>query len=360
MKIMTIVTTRSEIIKLSLIIRKLDSYCNHIVVYIGQNDPGDPSFSCFKDLNLREPDYRLGIRADSNGEQINKILTEAEKVIIKEKPDRMLISGSANGGLVSIIAKRMGITIFHMEAGNRYYNTHIPEEANRIIIDHSSTILLTYSQRSKENLFKEGINNNRIHITGHPIYEVLTHYAKEIDVSKVLDQLGLKPKKYFLFTMHQEENVDDEYKLKSTFTGLDRINIEYSLPIICSLPQRTRDKIKKCNLAIPNKDIRLLEPFSFFDFVHLEKNATCVITDSGTVQEECCILGTPNITIRDVTEKPETIECGSTMLASTSPKIMIKSVEITLKEKHQWTPPQEYLESNVSSKVVKMILGYLT
>lgn len=356
---MTIVGTRFEIINLNLIIRKLDGYCSHLLVHTGQNDHSDLSYRCFKDLNLREPDYYLGVRANTEGEQIGRILTEAEKIIIREKPDRMLILGSANGGLVSIIAKRMGIATFHIEAGNRCFNAYITEEVNRIIIDCCSTVLLPYTHRSKENLLKEGFNNERIHVIGNPIYEVMTHYSKEIDESKILDLHGVKPQKYFLVTIQSEENVDDEYRLKSTFTGLDRINTEYNFPIICSLPTRTRDKIKQCNLIITNKDIHLSESFSFFDFIHLEKNATCVITDSGSIQDECCILGTPNITIRDVTERPETIECGSTMLASTSPKIMLKSVEIALREKHHWIPPPEYLDNNVSSKVVKIILGYL-
>lgn len=359
MKIMTIVGTKSEIIKLGLTINKLGKHCNHVLVHTGESSGDRFNSILFKDLELREPDYYLAVHADTAGEQIGKILIETEKIILKENPDRILITGGTNSGLVSIIAKRMGIAVFHIEAGNRCFDDRIPEEANRIIIDHCSTVLLPCTHRSSENLRKEGISNEVIHVIGNPIYEVITHYSQEIDASKVLDQMGLKPKNYFLMTMHQEENIDDAYKLKSTFTGLDRINTEYNLPIICSLPSRTRDKITQCNLQITNKNIRLLEPFGFFDFVHLEKNATCVITDSGAVQEECCILGTPNITIRGVTERPETVECGSTMLASTSPKIMLKSVEIALSGNHKWKPPTEYLDTNVSSKIVKIVLGYL-
>lgn len=358
MKVMTVLGTRPEIIRLSLIMKKLDRYCNHVLVHTGQNFDDNLSSIFFRDLGLREPDYYLGIQADSFGEQIGKIVTEAEKAIVTEKPDRILILGDTNSGLASIIAKRMRIPVFHMEAGNRCFDDRVPEEVNRVIIDHCSTIFLPYTHRSKENLLREGISNEVIHVIGNPIYEVITHHSKEIEQSKILDKFGVKPQKYFLVTMHRAENVDDEYRLKSTFTGLDRINTEYHLPVICSIHPRTRNKIEKSNLKISNKEIHLATPFGFFDFVQLEKNAACVITDSGTVQEECCILGIPNITIRDVTERPETIESGSNMLTSTSPKIMVKAVEIALAEKHQWEPPAGYVDKNVSSKVVKIVLGY--
>ncbi len=358
MKVMTVLGTRPEIIRLSLIMKKLDKYCNHVLVHTGQNFDESLSSIFFKELGLREPDYYLGIQADSFGEQIGKIMTETEKVMAKEKPDRILILGDTNSGLTSIIAKRMRIPVFHMEAGNRCFDDHVPEEVNRVIIDHCSTVFLPYTHRSKENLLREGISNEMIHVIGNPIHEVITHYSKEIDNSKILDKFGVKPQKYFVVTMHRAETVDDEYRLKSVFTGLDRINTEYNLPVICSIHPRTRNKIENSKLQVTNKNIHLSTPFGFFDFVHLEKNAACVITDSGTVQEECCILGIPNITIRDVTERPETIDSGSNMLASTSPKIMVKAVEIAMNEKYRWQPPAEYLDPNVSSKVIKILLGY--
>ena len=359
MKVMTILGTRPEIIRLSLIIKKLDKYCSHVLVHTGQNFDDNLSSVFFRELELKEPDYYLGVRADSFGEQIGKIIIESEKVMLKEKPDRILILGDTNSGLASIVAKRMRIPVFHVEAGNRCFDERVPEEVNRVIIDHCSTVLLSYTHRSKENLLKEGISNEVIHVIGNPIYEVITHYSKEIEKSKILDKFGVKPQKYFLVTMHRAENVDDEYRLKSTFTGLDRINTEYNFPILCSIHPRTQHKIDQFNVKMSNKDIHLSKPLGFFDFVHLEKNAACVITDSGTVQEECCTFGIPNITIRDVTERPETIECGSNMLTSTSPKIMVKALEIALAEKNQWEPPAGYLDRNVSSKVVKIVLGYL-
>ena len=359
MKVMTVLGTRPEIIRLSLIIKKLDQYCDHILVHTAQNFDDNLSSIFFSDLGLREPDYYLGVRGDSFGEQIGKIIIETEKVILKEKPDRILILGDTNSGLAAIVAKRAGVSVFHMEAGNRCFDYRVPEEVNRKVIDHSSTILLPYTMRSKENLLNEGIANDAIYVIGNPIYEVIEHYSKEIERSEILEELNVQPQKYFLVTMHRAENVDDEDRLRNLLTALDEINRKYALPVICSLHPRTKSKIEQFNLKIDNENIRFSAPFGFFDFVALEKNALCVITDSGTVQEECCILKIPNITIRDVTERPETIESGSNMLAGVSPDLMLKSMEIVLNEKHEWGPPAEYLGKNVSSKVVKIVLGYL-
>lgn len=359
MKIMTVLGTRPEIIRLSLIIKKLDRYCDHILIHTGQNFEDSLNAIFFTDLKLREPDYYLGVRGDSFAEQIGKIIIEIEKVILKEKPERILILGDTNSGLVSIVARRMGIPVFHMEAGNRCFDYRVPEEVNRKIIDHSSTIFLPYTHRSKENLLNEGLANEKIYVIGNPIYEVIGHYSKEIERSEILDKLKVLPGKYFLVTMHRAENVDNEDRLKNLLISLDEINKKYTSPIICSLHPRTKSRIQQFGLKISNENIHLLEPFGFFDFTALEKNALCVITDSGTVQEECCIFRVPNITIRDVTERPETLESGSNMLTSVSPDLILKSVEVVLNEKCEWEPPAEYLVKNVSSKVVKIILGYI-
>ncbi|MBM4447431.1 MAG: UDP-N-acetylglucosamine 2-epimerase (non-hydrolyzing) [Chloroflexi bacterium] len=359
MKVMTILGTRPEIIRLSLIIKKLDIYCDHVLVHTGQNFDENLSSIFFSDLDLRQPNYYLGVKADTFGEQAGKIIIETEKVILKERPDRILILGDTNSGLASIVAKRMGIPVFHMEAGNRCFDYRVPEEVNRKIIDHCSTILLPYTYRSKENLLNEGISNEVIFVIGNPIYEVIGHCSKEIESSKILSKLEVQPKKYFLVTMHRAETVDCEHRLKSILAGLGKINEKYNFPVICSLHPRTKSKIAQFNLRTTNKDIRFSKPFGFFDFVALEKNALCIVTDSGTVQEECSILKLPNITIRDVTERPETIESGSNMLASISPDLILKAVEIALTEKQEWEPPAGYLDKDVSSKVVKIILGYL-
>ncbi len=359
MKVMTVLGTRPEIIRLSLIIKKLDRYCHHILVHTGQNFEDSLNTIFFTDLKLREPDYYLGVRGDSFAEQIGRIIIEIEKVILKEKPERILILGDTNSGLVSIVAKRMGIPVFHMEAGNRCFDDRVPEEVNRRIIDHSSTVLFPYTYRSQENLLNEGIANEKIYVIGNPIYEVIEYYAKEIENSQILDKVNARPQQYFLVTMHRAENVDDEDRLKNLLLSLDEINKKYALPVICSLHPRTKSKIQQFGLKVSNENIHLLEPFGFFDFIALEKNALCVITDSGTVQEECCIFKVPNITIRDATERPETIESGSNMLTSVSPDLILSALEVVLNEGCEWEPPAEYLAKNVSSKVVKILLGYI-
>jgi UDP-N-acetylglucosamine 2-epimerase (non-hydrolysing) len=359
MKVMTVLGTRPEIIRLSRIIEKLDEHCNHILVHTGQNYEERLNQVFFKDLKVREPDYYLGVRADSFTEQIGKIFVEVEKVILKEKPERALILGDTNSGLSSIIFKRMGIPVFHLEAGNRCFDDRVPEEVNRRVIDHSSTVLLPYTHKSKENLLAEGIPGESIHVIGNPIYEVIRYYTKQIESSRILAQLKLKPQQYFLVTAHRAENVDDKERLNNLLTALNTINKKYDLPVICSLHPRTKSKMAQFRLKVSNKGIRLLEPFGFFDFLSLEKQARCVITDSGTVQEECCILKVPNITIRDVTERPETLECGSNMLTGVSPEMIMKALEIVLAKKPEWEPPAEYLAKNVSSRVVKIVLGYI-
>jgi UDP-N-acetylglucosamine 2-epimerase (non-hydrolysing) len=359
MKFITVLGDTLDSIRLSLIIKKLDRYCNHVLVYTGQKL--DDSFSpiSFHQLDLRDPDYCLGIQANTFGEEIGKILSEAEKIILKEKPDRMLIAGGANSGLASIIAKRMGIPVFHIGAGNRCFDYRVPQEINRTIIDHCSTILLPYISRGKENLRKEGISNEAIYVIGNPMSEVISHYSGEIERTKILDKLGLKPQNYFVAAIHQPETANDEYNFKGMFTGLDRISAEYNFPIICSMDPKIKLKMAQFNLQITNKNITITDTLSFFDLIKLERNAACVITDSGAIQEDCYLLGIPAITITEATEIPDTIESGNNMLASSSPKIMLKAMEIMLTEKRQDNPQLAYLNKNISSKVVKIILGHL-
>ena len=358
MKVMTVLGTRPEIIRLSVIIKKLDKYCQHLLVHTGQNYDERLSEIFFRELDLRQPDYYLGVKEDTFGKQIGKILIGVEEVILKERPDKILILGDTNSGLTSIIAKRMGIPVYHMEAGNRCFDDRVPEEVNRRIIDHSSTILLPYTYRSKENLLNEGINNEVIYVIGNPILEVIESFSDKIEKCNILKKLELVAKEYFLVTMHRAENVDIEDRLRNLILALDKINEIYNMPVVCSLHPRTKSKMEKFGLVQSSGKVQYLAPLGFIDFVTLEKNALCVITDSGTVQEECCIFGTPNITIRDVTERPETIESGSNMLTSVSSELIIDSINVVINEKNDWIPPKEYLEKNVSSKIVKILLGY--
>jgi UDP-N-acetylglucosamine 2-epimerase (non-hydrolysing) len=358
MKVMTVLGTRPEIIRLSLLIKKLDQYGNHVLVHTGQNYAEVLNDVFFKELALRKPDYFLGVRGDSFGSQLAQILVEAEKVLLKERPDRLVVLGDTNSGLVAPIAKRMGIPVFHLEAGNRCYDDRVPEEINRRLIDHSSSVLLPYTHRSKENLIREGIDRSRIYVIGNPIYEVLEAYRDAIARSDVHSRLQLVANRYFLVTLHRAENVDRKERLRNLLSGLEGIGRKHDLPIICSLHPRTKSKLKAFGLPESGGPIRYIEPLGFTDFVALEKSALCVLTDSGTVQEECCIFRVPNVTIRDVTERPETIEVGSNIISGADPERMAQSVEIALQEDREWERPEEYLEGHVSSKVVKILMGY--
>ena len=358
MKIMTVLGTRPEIIRLSIIIQKLDQHCDHILVHTGQNYVETLNDIFFKELSIRTPNYSLGIRAGSFGEQIGKIIEETERLIGQEKPDRLLILGDTNSGLSAIPGKRLGVPVFHMEAGNRCYDDRVPEEINRRIIDHTSDILMPYTHRSKENLVREGIPRERIFVIGNPINEVMTHYSSLIAKSSILDRLKVKRKQYFAVTMHRAENVDNEARLSQLVESLKLLAQEFRFPVVCSLHPRTKDRMEKYGLSFEHEFITYMEPVGFLDFVTLETNALCVISDSGTVQEECCILRVPNVTIRDVTERPETIECGSNILTSVDPETILRTIRMILDRATNWQVPPEYADPLVSDKVLKILMGY--
>ena len=360
MKVMTVLGTRPEIIRLSRIIEKLDRLtASHVLVHTGQNFAPNLSDLFFEQLKIRKPDYYLAARGQSFGEQIGQIISLSERVMAQECPDRVLILGDTNSALSSVVAKRLGIPVYHMEAGNRCYDDRVPEEVNRRIIDHSSDVLMPYTERSRQNLLREGIEGRRIHVTGNPILEVINHYDETIERSDVLDRLGITPRQYFLVTMHREENVDVEERLRSLVASLELLGRDYELPIICSTHPRTRARMKHLDLnASAHQQIQFLDPFGFFDFIKLERNAFCVISDSGTVQEECSIFRVANVTIRDVTERPETIECGSNMLSGVEPETVARCVRTVLALSRSWTTPPEYLAEHVSDTVVKIVLGH--
>ena len=357
MKIMTFLGTRPEIIRLSRIIEKLDSLCEHILVHTEQNFDTSLSDIFFQQLGVRAPDYYLGAKG-SLGEQIGTILAQGEQVMLVEKPDKFLVLGDTNSGLAAIIAKRLMIPVYHMEAGNRCYDDRVPEETNRRIIDHSSDVLLPYTERSRQNLLREGIPGERIYVIGNPINEVIQYYDRQIRQSTALADLGVEPGQYFLVTMHRAENVDIRGRLAGITTALDRLQQEYSMPVIVSTHPRTRARIAELGVDKDKSALRFLPPFGFFDFITLERNALCVLSDSGTVQEECSIFGVPNVTIRDVTERPETLECGSNILSGAEPDSVVRCVRTALALKGHWTAPREYLVENVSDTVLKIVLGY--
>jgi UDP-N-acetylglucosamine 2-epimerase (non-hydrolysing) len=359
MKIMTILGTRPEIIRLSCIIPKLDKFCEHVIVHTGQNYDNTLNDIFFKELAIRTPNYILECKSDSLMMQISKILVECEKVMIKEKPDRLLILGDTNSALSAMVAKRMNIPVYHMEAGNRCYDDRVPEEVNRRIIDHCSDILLPYTERSRTNLLREGIESKSIFVTGNPIKEVLDYYTPQIKTSDVLNRLDLQAGKYFLVTLHRAENVDVPERLIRFVSALHKLHSEFGIPIICSLHPRTRSQLEKQSLILEDKGVWAMNPLGLFDFVNLEMHAKCVLTDSGTVQEECCIFKIPTVTLRDVTERPETVEVGSNILSGAEPESILNCVKVSLMQKQKWDPPKEYLVENISQTVVKIVLGYL-
>lgn len=357
MKILTILGTRPEIIRLCRVIDKLDTACDNILVHTGQNYDYELNEVFFKQLRVRQPDHFLGAKG-SFGKQISVILCGLEKILRDEKPDKFLVLGDTNSSLGAIMAKRMGIPVYHMEAGNRCHDDRVPEEVNRRIIDHSSDVLLPYTERSRENLLREGIPGERIYVTGNPIYEVLEHYKSQTDRSAILGELELKPHGYFLVTLHRAENVDVEPRLRSLTAALDRIQKDYGMPVIVSTHPHTRASMQSFGVAIENEQVRFLPPFSFFDFIALEKNARCVLSDSGTVQEECAIFRIPNVTIRDVTERPETLECGSNMLSGAEVEKVVHCVRTVLRCETPGSAPREYLVRNVSDTVLKILMSY--
>lgn len=358
MKIMTIMGTRPEIIRLSRIIPLLDQYCEHVLVHTGQNYDRNLYDIFLQELGVRQPNHVLECRAETDMGQVAQILVECERVMLSEKPARLLILGDTNTALSAIVAKRLGISVYHMEAGNRCYDDRVPEEVNRRIVDHSSDILLPYTERGRANLLREGIAGERIYVTGNPIKEVLDYYFPRIEASTVLQENNLEKGKFFLVTLHRAENVDVEERLAKFIQAFHMLQEEFNVPLICSLHPRTRSQLQKQGKVIEGSMVYAVDPLGLFDFVQLEKNARCVLTDSGTVQEECCILRVPNVTLRDVTERPETLEAGSNMLSGAEPESILACVRTVLGSPRNWLPPAEYLANDVSNTVMRILQGY--
>jgi UDP-N-acetylglucosamine 2-epimerase (non-hydrolysing) len=358
MKVMTILGTRPEIIRLSLIIKLLDQYTDHILVHTGQNYDPRLSELFFQELNVRQPDFLLDVDSSSFGVQVGQIVSRIEPLFLKHRPDRILILGDTNSGLAAIVARRLGIPVYHMEAGNRCNDVRVPEESNRRIIDHISSILMPYTNRSRENLLREGIKNENIYVTGNPIYEVIEHFIDRIAASNALSDFEVERKKFFLVTAHRAENVDVEHRLRKLIDTLVSLQEIYGFSVLCSLHPRTRARMREFRINLDRPGLRFVEPLGFFDFVRLEQSAFCVLSDSGTVQEEACILGVPSVTIRDVTERPETIECGSTVLSGFEAQAMLQAVEIVTAARRSWQPPAEYLMPHVSNTVLRILLGF--
>jgi UDP-N-acetylglucosamine 2-epimerase (non-hydrolysing) len=357
MKVLTLFGTRPEIIRLSMVIPVLDRLCTQVLVHTGQNYDPRLSDIFFQDLGVRAPDVHLGVGdAGAFATQAAAILERSGEVLARERPDRVLILGDTTSGLAAVVAARMGVPVYHMEAGNRCYDDRVPEEINRRLIDHSSAVLMPYTERSKENLVREGIDRERIFVTGNPIYEVLERYRPRIEESRALADLRVAAGEYFLVTLHRAENVDDPRRLAQIVAGLNEACVRYSLPVLVSVHPRTAARLRE--FGVDAGDLRLLPPFGFFDFVALERRARAVLSDSGTVQEECAIFGVPNVTLRDVTERPETIECGSNVLSGAASEDIARALALALETGTGWAPPREYLVPQVSRAVAKIVLGF--
>ena len=359
-KVMTILGTRPEIIRLSCVMDLLDKVVDHKIVHTGQNYDYELNEVFFNELGIRKPDYFLGVDHSSLGAVMGNILIETEKVLEEEKPDAVLILGDTNSFIAGIMAKRMKIPIYHMEAGNRCFDLNVPEEINRKIIDHISDFNLVYTEHARRHLLSEGLPHRRIYLTGSPMKEVLLTHMEKIKSSKILDQLGLKKDSYFIVSIHREENVDNTENLKLILHSLNLICEEYNLPVVVSTHPRTRKCLETAAEIKLHNNIRFLKPFGFFDYNYLQMNTFCAISDSGTISEESSILSFPAITVRNSMERPEALDTGSIILTGLNPEIILQSIKMVVKEKsiqNKRSIPAEYEVEDVSRRVVKLIVG---
>lgn len=361
LKLMTIVGTRPEIIKLSEVIRKADIYFEHILVHTGQNYAYTLNEIFFKELEIREPDYHLGVVGDNLGETIGNVIAKSYNLMQEVLPDAVLILGDTNSALSAIGAKRLKIPIFHMEAGNRCFDENLPEEINRRIVDHISDVNLPYSEHARRYLFSEGLKKEQIYVTGSPMAEILEVNAHKISESNILETLGLIKQEYILLSAHREENIDIESNFFELMSAINEMAEKYQLQVIYSVHPRSKKFIELRNFKF-HKLVRKLEPFGFSDFISLQKNALCVVSDSGTLAEESAILNFPAVSIRTSTERPEAIDKGGFVIGSISSKSLLQSVEMLIamfNNKEQQIDVPDYSDKNVSTKVVKIIQSYV-
>jgi len=360
LKVMTVVGTRPEIIRLSEVIKACDRYFSHILVHTGQNWDYTLNQIFFEELGLRQPDYYLNAAGKHLGETIGNIIARSYEVMLKEKPDALLILGDTNSALCAISAKRLKIPIFHMEAGNRCFDQNVPEEINRKIVDHIADINLPYTEHSRRYLLAEGIRKEYIFVTGSPMTEVLRKNLEKIHQSKVLEELQLQPEKYILVSAHREENIDNEKNFFSLMNALNAIAERYQLPIVYSTHPRSWKMIEKRGFKF-HPLIRQLRPFGFFDYNKLQLNSFCVLSDSGTLSEESAILGFPAVLIRTSTERPEVLDKGTIVIGGITEKDIVQAVELSRamwENKEKTAMANDYVDENVSVKVVKIIQSY--
>ena len=360
-KVMTIVGTRPEIIKLSRVICELDKFTNHTLVHTGQNYDYTLNEIFFEELGIRKPDYFLEAAGETSTETVGKILIKIDPLLNKLQPDAFLVLGDTNSALCAISAKKRKIPIFHMEAGNRCFDERVPEETNRKIVDHISDINLTYSDIAREYLIKEGLPKDRIIKTGSPMFEVLSFYQKNISNSKILEKLSLKKQKYFLISTHREENVSNEMNFESLLESLNHLAVNFNYPIIVSTHPRTKKKLSELKLNT-NPLIQFLDPMGFIDYNALQSNAYVVLSDSGTISEESSILNFRALNIREAHERPEAMEETSVMMVGVNSDNIVRGVKEVMSQKigsqRNFNLVSDYSIPNVSSKIVRIILSY--
>ena len=359
-KVLTIVGTRPEIIRLSRVMSLLDEHVNHIVAHTGQNYDYELNEIFYQDLDLRKPDYFLNVEVTSLEASVGDIIRKSGELLRKEMPDALLVLGDTNSCLSAYMAKRLHIPIFHMEAGNRCFDFNVPEEINRRVIDHIADFNLVYTEHARRHLLSEGLPHRRVYLTGSPMNEVLNYYKPKIEASKITDGLKLTSKGYFLISIHREENVDKLDNLSKIILILNNLAVAYKVPVIVSTHPRTRKKLEIISDVKVNPLIQFLKPFGFTDYVHLQMNAICTISDSGTISEESAILSFPAISLRNSMERPEAQDAGTIILTGFDPEIVMNSIFISVNDhahKRSWQIPTEYQVPDTSWRVLKLIQG---
>lgn len=362
MKVMTIVGTRPEIIKLSRVMAELDKFTNHIIVHTGQNYDYELNEIFFEQLEVRKPDYFLEAAGKTTAETIGNIIAKADVVLAKEKPDAVLLYGDTNSCLSIIAAKKRHIPIFHMEAGNRSFDQRVPEDINRKIVDHLSDINMPLSEHARRYLIAEGIKAENIIKTGSSMKEVLAYYADKIEAVDPVKDLKLKENKYFIVSAHREENIDSDENFTNLIKSLKAIAKHYKMPVIVSTHPRTRKKMEEYGVKNIHENIRFMKPLGFFEYIKLQRNSFCVVSDSGTITEESSILNFPAIMIRQAHERPEGMDEATVIMSGLEPKKVLEAIEVATKqyekEPRAFKPVADYEVDNVSKKVVRIILSY--
>lgn len=358
LKVMTVVGTRPEIIRLSATMKLLDEYTDQVLVHTGQNYDYELNEVFFEDLGLRKPDHFLNADTSSLGAALGSILAKTEEVLVKERPDAFLVLGDTNSCISAVIAKRMKIPVFHMEAGNRSFDENVPEETNRRLVDHVADYNLVYTEHARRNLLGEGLHPSRILLTGSPMREVLEQNRAQIDASDAVQRNGLTPGKYFLVSLHREENVDNPQRLRSAIASLQALRAEYDLPILVSTHPRTRKRIEALDDEAAIEGIMFHQPFGFHDYIKLQMEAKIVLSDSGTISEESSILGFPAVTMRDFIERPEALDAGAIITTGVQSSAILDAVGLTLQ---RWSAggrasaPAEYMIDDTSFRAVSFI-----